>query len=94
MLWSSALSKNFESLGLVNLFDPTKSELRGIGPHDTISIDEVSHYAQLKINEAGIDESEDEESENKGEFKLFRNLYSKIHDYHQVLVNSNLRIFF
>ena len=74
VFWSSDLSKSFSSLGLVNLFDPTKSELRGIGPYDTISIDEVSHYAQLKIDdESGNEEPEIGESEKKGEFNLVCN---------------------
>ena len=77
VFWSSDLSKSFSSLGLVNLFDRTKSELRGIGPNVTISIDEVSHYAQLKIDdESGNEEPEIDESEKKGEFNLVR-------DHHQ-----------
>ncbi len=66
VFWSSDLSKSFASIGLVNLFDPSKSELKGIGPNVTISIDEFSHYAHLKIDESGVDESEIGESEKNG----------------------------
>ncbi len=57
--WSSGeISQHLSILGIKDVFDPSKAELRGIGPNTRISVNKIYHHVQLSVDELGLGESD------------------------------------